>query len=479
VALPTRPAGAKPTPATLPITTGAPVTPTPSPGVPDPMVYGGTFGRREAERLLWRAGFGPASGQADALATMDVTSAVRSLTRPSGAANLVGPDPHDQNGNPLAPYDLWGHDHLWWLDRMVRSDQPLIERMTLIWHDWFATSNDGVNATWLMLNQNFMLRQQCLGSFKDLLLAVTSDPAMLVFLNGIENRAGAPNENYGREVMELFTLGADRGAYTETDVREMARALTGFRADWVDPTGFTNFRYDPSRHDVGTKTIFGKSGTFGWQDACQLCLDNPFHRSFFVLKLWSYFIPTPPDAGTQAMLEAIYVGSQWSIRAVVEAILVHPALYEGGPLVKPPVVYTAGLLRALGRGIDTDAWTWRDAGAGQQLFNPPNVAGWDDDAWLDTSTLHYRWGIVWEALADRYLSGTSYSQTETAADALSAALGFWGNPTVTPETHDSLLSFASTCLPAGVTGTAAANARAQRQNALRHLLATSPDLQTS
>src|SRR5205085_9487704 len=126
--------------------------------------------------------------------------------------------------------DAWGHDHLWWLDRMVRSDQQLVERMTLIWHDWFATSNDKVGDQKLMLDQNALLRANALGSFKDMLTALTHDPAMLLWLDGIENTRRNPNENYAREVMELFTLGADRGAYTEQDIRELARPFTGWRA---------------------------------------------------------------------------------------------------------------------------------------------------------------------------------------------------------------------------------------------------------
>ena len=139
--------------------------------------------------------------------------------------------------------------------------------MTLIWHDWFATSNDSVGDARLMIDQNQLFRQNALGSFRDLLMGVTKDPAMLIWLNGIENRKRAANENYARELMELFTLGAGRGAYTEQDVRQLALALTGWRADWVDPTGWANFRYDDTRHDHSTKTVFGKSGDFDWQAA--------------------------------------------------------------------------------------------------------------------------------------------------------------------------------------------------------------------
>src|SRR4051794_10543919 len=193
-------------------------------------VYTGTFGREQAERLLWRAGFGPRPGEADSLAAMGLDRAVRSLTRPA-RRGLTGPAPV-VDGAPLAPRDAWGHDVLWWMDRMVRSEAPLVERMTLVWHDWFATSRASVDAKW-MLRQNALFREHGLGSFRTLLKKVTSDPAMLIWLNGTSNNRWAPNENYAREVQELFTLGAGRG-YSERDVRVMARALTGFRSEWTD-----------------------------------------------------------------------------------------------------------------------------------------------------------------------------------------------------------------------------------------------------
>ena len=127
-------------------------------------VYRGRFGPAQAERLLWRAGFGPAPGQAHKLARKGLRAAVRSLTRPQGKARLHGPTPHDSDGLPLAPTDAWGHDLLWWLDRMVRSDQPLVERMALVWHDWFATAS--VVGPKLMLKQNELFRRRGLGSFE-------------------------------------------------------------------------------------------------------------------------------------------------------------------------------------------------------------------------------------------------------------------------------------------------------------------------
>ena len=158
---------------------------------------------------------------------------------------------------------------------------------------------------------------------------------MLMWLDGVQNKKGAINENYAREVMELFTLGADRGAYTETDVRELAKALSGWRAD-IDNERGSNFRFDPARFDSSVKTLFAgvsgygpKVGNFGWEDAVRLCIEHPLHPSFAVSKLWSYFIPTPPPDGERRILEQHYVQSGYQIRPLVEAILLHPDLYSG------------------------------------------------------------------------------------------------------------------------------------------------------
>ena len=440
-------------------------------------VYKGRFGPEQAERLLWRAGFGPRRGQAKALARKGLDGAVLSLTRP-GRNRLVGPRPRDDEGRPLAPGDAWGHDHVWWLDRMVRSNRPLVERMTLVWDEWFATSNFGGGTQSLMLRQNRLFRRYSLGSFEHLLLAVTRDPAMLLWLNGTDNRKGSPNENYARELMELFTLGAGRG-YGERDVREQARALTGFENDWQRGVGPTNFRFERERHDEGVKRIFGKRGRFDWQDACRLCLKNEAHATFFVTKLWSYFIPTPPPAGTRRALERLYLRNHYAVRPVLEAILRHPQLYNGPRMTKPPVVYTAGLLRAAGRGIDTDGWAWLNGLAGQQLFYPPNVSGWDDERWLDTASFLARWQIAARVLRPVTLDTKKDKVPLNAEKLVERALAFWGDPTVTRATRRSLTSFARGSLRTAKSSWKQQQYPVLTENALRHLIATSPDLQTS
>jgi uncharacterized protein (DUF1800 family) len=439
-------------------------------------VYDGPFGRAQAERLLWRAGFGPRRGDADSFASLGLQRAVAALLEPPAYAPTTGPEP-SVRGLPLAPQDAVGQDHLWWLDRMVRGNQPLVERMTLVWHDWFATSNATVGSQKLMLSQNALFRTSWNGSFGDLLLNVTQDPAMLLWLNGNRNRAGKPNENYAREMMELFTLGEGNG-YSELDVREQARALTGFRNDTSRVTGPTNFRYDPRYHDDGVKAVFGQSGNFGWQDACNLALRHPAHATFLVRKLWSYFIPLSElDPKTEKALTQLYATS-YQVAPLLQSILVHPALYEGPRLVKPPVVYTAGILRMTGRPIDTINWVSLDDSAGQRLFYPPNVAGWDDGRWLDTQTFRARWAIASAAAGKFVLDSTKPPAGPITPDAiLERALAFWDTPYFTAPTLSVLTDFAQRAL-----GDAQPQDKARYavlvENALRLLVAVSPDYQT-
>jgi uncharacterized protein (DUF1800 family) len=444
--------------------------------VPRSPVYRGDFGPEQAERLLWRAGFGPRKGEAEALAKKGLTGAVKALTA-SGRQRFVGPAPKEDKGRPLAPRDAWGHDHLWWLDRMVRGTRPLMERMTLVWHDWFATSNEGVGSQGLMLRQNHLLRRYWLGSFEQLLVAITRDPAMLLWLSGTENSKWSPNENYARELMELFTLGAGRG-YTERDVREQARALTGFRNDWREGIGPYRFRFDRERHDVGMKRVFGRRGRFDWHDACRLCLRHRSHPSFFVRKLWGYFIPTAPPRSTQRALERRYVKGRYAVRPVVEAILKHPLLYEGPRMVKPPIVYTAGLLRASGRGVDTEAWAWLCANAGQQLFFPPNVSGWNDERWLDTATYLARWDIAGRVTRPATLDPSKVQSPFDADKLLDRALHFWGNPPLSAGTRRVLRAYTDRALATANSTWKKKSYPALVENSLRQLIAVSPDLQT-
>ncbi len=439
----------------------------------------GRFTARHATRLLWRAGFGPAPGDVQRLTELGLEGAVASLTRPPGRPSLVGPRPHGAGGRPLDPIDVWGDDHCWWLDRMVRSDWPLQERMTLVWHSWFATSVQASTQK-LMLRQNAMLRARWLSSFHDLLVQVTRDPAMLLWLSGTSNNKRSPNENYARELMELFTLGAGRG-YGQSDVHDQARALTGWVNDWSGAQGPHNFRFEPDLHDDGIKRILGHRGRFDWVDSCRLCVEHWSHPSFMVAKLWDYFIGEPIPGADLEALARVYVRSGFQTRPLMEAILRHPLLYEGARMVIPPVVYCAGMLRAQRETVQTDAWGWIGEQTGQKLFDPPNVAGWDYTDWLDTARWAGRLEAVNQVLATRVLDtqkDTHYPADETPAQALERALSFWGDPEISDQTRGHLLDFSRRAAHTIRAGWEQVPFRVLRQNALRVLVPTTPDWQT-
>jgi uncharacterized protein (DUF1800 family) len=443
-------------------------------------VYSGRFGAEQAERLLWRAGFGPRHGQAEGLARHGLRAAVHSLTRPSSRA-LEGPAPRLENGEPIAPYDAWGNDVLWWLDRMVRTRAPLIERMTLIWHDWFATSNELVDSQRLMIAQNQTQRDLCLASFPRMLTAMTTDPAMLLWLSGSGSTKDAPNENYAREMQELFTLGAGDG-YTERDVREHARALTGFTNSWNQVTGQPDdFHFDPTRHDAGVKVIYGRRGNFEWKDSLRLALAHPAHAKHFVTKLWSYLCPQPLSAADTRAAEELYLSTGKQIRPLLEAMLMHPRVLGGPRMIKPPIVQIAGMLRGIGRYIDTDAWAWESNLAGQMPFYPPNVAGWEADRWLNTGTWLARFNLSAQVIDDKRVlkAGATTTVPADPQKLTRQALAFWGSPTVSRPTRRALESYAKA---AAVDAATASWEREQYPvialNALRALVVATPDYQT-
>jgi uncharacterized protein (DUF1800 family) len=444
-------------------------------------VYSGRFGAEQAERLLWRAGFGPSPGQAARLASNGLRAAVLSLTRPR-QRSLAGPAPRLEDGQPIAPYDAWGNDVLWWLDRMVRTRAPLIERMTLIWHDWFATSNDQVNSQRLMIQQNQTQRALCLAGFPRMLTAMTIDPAMLVFLSGAESSKEAPNENYAREMQELFTLGAGNG-YSERDVREHARALTGWTNSWDSATGQTvDFRFEQALHDPGMKVIYGHRGRFDWSDSVRLVIAHPAHPTHLVTKLWSYFCPQPLSARDARAAERLYVATGKQIRPIVEAMLLHPLVHVGPRMVKPPIVQIAGMLRSIGRFIDTDAWVWESSLVGQTPFYPPNVGGWEASRWLNTGTWLARFNLAARMIDDKRKVKPHDPKKMLSVDPSALAeqaLAFWGGPKMSSATRRALVSYAkAAAVDAATESWEREQYPALALSALRALVVATPDYQT-
>jgi uncharacterized protein (DUF1800 family) len=309
---------------------------------------------------------------------------------PRRGASLLGARP-TVRGRPIDPLNEPGHDILWWLDRMVRSTWPLQEKLTLFWHDHFATRDQD---TPLMLRQNRMLRQYGMGSYRRLLRQVTRDPAMQLFLSLADSHKDHPNENFARELMELFTLAE---GYTEQDIREASRALTGWRV--ARANGQVNGTwFDRERYDDGVKRILGQRGRFGTQEVLDIVVERPRHAPFLVTKLWDFFITEPIDRASKRELVRTYRRSGLRILPVVEGILSHGALYarlDAPDMVKSPLVYLAGALRGARKPITMDSYTWLLSLMGQTPFRPPSVAGWDwGTAWLTSGTIKARLDVA-------------------------------------------------------------------------------------
>jgi uncharacterized protein (DUF1800 family) len=397
-----------------------------------------------------------------------------------GKVELRGPAP-SITGKPLDPFNEFDHDVLWWLDRMVRTSHPLQERMTLFWHGHFATAEHDPP---LMLAQNETLRRHALGRFDDLLRAVFLDPAMQLHLSVAGSHKEDPNENFARELFELYTLGAGNG-YTEGDVREASRAFTGWVA--VRENGrVTGTQFDPARHDPGDKVIFGRRGPWGWEDVLRLTLARKGVAEHLTSKLWAEIAGTPLRRETRRKLVREFQRSGRSIRTLVAAILRAPAVYDElarPDLVKAPIVFVAGLLRANGWPVDRKAWAWLLTLMGQRPFQPPSVAGWDGGAaWCSTAAFRARFIAAHEVLRDRGgLAPVPSGSVDPALDPgghLALAKRATGEPFTTARTDHELRTLAARLLarPAGSDAARRRNAEAA-QRSLRLLLIAGPDNQ--
>ncbi|HVE67343.1 MAG TPA: DUF1800 domain-containing protein [Solirubrobacteraceae bacterium] len=440
----------------------------------------GPWTEAHVNRLFWRAGFGARPDEAAFWVKQGRSATLRYVLDggPQGSA-LVGPAPSVE-GRPLDPVNEWAHDGLWWLDRMVRSQRPLQEKMTLFWHDHFATNDQD---TPLMLAQNRTFRRHALGSFPKLLRAVTLDPAMQLFLSLPDSDKEHPNENFARELMELFTLGK---GYSEGDIRQAARALTGFRARWND-NGFGGIYYDRERHDAGVKRIFGQRGRFAWTDVLELAVAHPNHAPFLATKLWEFFVASPPSRATVRNLAGIYRRSGHRLKPVLAAILDHPALYrnlDAPDMVKSPIVFVAGTLRTNGLGVTYQSLTWMLDNMGQRPFDPPSVAGWEwGPAWMSSNSMRVRfdWGnrlIDDDALGPK--PGTITQPPASPAEALEQALAAVGRPWISGVTRSHLLEMAARFFD-DLTPRTRPQRRIERaemlQRSLRLILLAGPDAQ--
>jgi len=274
----------------------------------------------------------------------------------------------------------------WWHTEMLATPSPFTEKMTLFWHNHFVSSQQKVRSPQLMYRQNALLRRHAFGNFGELLHAVARDPAMVIYLDSASNRKGQPNENFAREVMELFTLG--EGNYGERDIKEAARAFTGWS---INPdTG--EFVFRRMAHDEGAKTVLGRTGNLDGDAVLDILLAQPQTAEFVVAKLWREFVSPDPDRAGVKRIGRVFRDAGYDIRAALRALLTSDAFYapqNRAALVKSPVDLVVGTLRQFNFATgEVMPFVFAANQLGQRLFVPPNVKGWPGgEAWINSTTL--------------------------------------------------------------------------------------------
>lgn len=363
--------------------------------------------QQKNQHLMWRAGFGPAASQLSQLQTVSPQQLFDALQKASakqpsfldaaddylkglvkgiqeeGMRRVMTAEDRKlvQQQTRQAVRNL----NLLWLDEMVHANGQLREKMAFFWHGHFASRNLNVFYQQQMLD---VIRQQALGSFRDLLHGVSKSAAMLFFLNAQQNRKGHPNENFAREVMELFTLG--RGHYTENDIKEAARAFTGWSANLKGDFVFRRFQ-----HDAGVKTVLHTTGNLMGEDVLDLLLEQKQTAQFIVEKVFRFFVNDTPDPSKVNWLAARFYQSDYNISQLLEDIFTADWFYDEkniGKKIKSPIELLAGIRRMLPMEIEnSEAQLLVQKLLGQMLFYPPNVAGWPGGkSWIDSSTMLFR-----------------------------------------------------------------------------------------
>lgn len=362
---------------------------------------GAGMGPEEARHLLSRSGFGANPAEVVEFAALTRTEAVDRLLVETRSSPLT-PLPPRVTDSPVvlareltqAERQAYDRDQrlrsdemrAWWIGEMLATPSPLTERMTLFWHNHFVSGQQKVKHLALMRDQNLLLRSHATGNFAALLHAVSKDPAILLYLDAAANRRGKPNENFAREVMELFTLG--EGHYGEGDIKEAARAFTGWSLD----TQRWQFVFRRAQHDAGEKRILGRSGRFDGDDVLDLLLAQDQTARFIVGKLWREFVSPQPDPAEVERLASVFREQGYAIKPVLRGLLLSEAFWQPevrGSLIKSPVELVVGSLRTLqGEVPDPLPLTRTLRALGQDLLAPPNVRGWPgQEAWINTTTL--------------------------------------------------------------------------------------------
>lgn len=346
---------------------------------------------REAAHLLGRAQFGYTSAELDAAVTAGLNATLDRLFTPADETPEFTQADASLKKTALATGNI-ADLKVWWLYRMWASANPVAEKVALLWHNHFATSQAKVQSVPQMLAQNQLIREHGLGDFRHLLHGMSRDTAMLVWLDGNANRKRHPNENFAREVMELFALGV--GNYTEKDIQEAARAFSG----WHVREGA--FWFNTLQHDSTPKTVFGKTGNFDGAAIVDLCLQHPACPRFLALKLLrTYVTPDPTPAMRDAVAERI-VQNQFQMAPVLRELLASQMFFADHHrrcIIKSPLDLVVGSLRMLAGSVRWPRVAQLLANLGQDVFAPPSVKGWEGGRlWINSSTILLRTNFATE-----------------------------------------------------------------------------------
>ena len=373
--------------------------------------------RTRIVHLLRRAGFGASPADRERYFALGLNGTLDRLLDDDAIA-----DPVEQQLAGMT-FDLTRPQELprWWFVRMVGTDRPLREKMTLFWHGFLTSAITKVQQPTPMLNQNKLFRASAMTTFDAMLKAITRDPAMLTWLDNRSNVKDAPNENYARELLELYSMGI--GNYTETDVKEAARALTGMG---VLRNGSYTFR--PQLFDGGIKTFLGQTGPFGADDIIAIICQQEATPRFLAGKLFRFFAHESPTAAEIAPMVQAYQESGYSLRAMLRALFSSDVFYADATYrahITSPAEFVAGTYRTLGLALTDRAIA--DGPRliqfmGQQLFNPPDPSGWDEGpSWIGTGSLLQRVNFA-ATLARGSAVGPALVDNATGAAAIVDAL---------------------------------------------------------
>lgn len=368
----------------------------------------------KARHLLFRAGLGGPPEEVAKLYEMGLFAAVDYLVdyhlqpEPAGwfdAFPHLRTAPYERYLNEAQRAELnqarvsfrWDQHHRLrkaWVERLIRTERPLQEKLTLFWHGHFACSYLPAEDSYSMWQQNEMFRTRASGSFGALLRGIAHDPAMIRYLDNNVNFKGSGNENLGREILELFSMGEGKG-YTEKDLAEAARALTGYNFEYNDG----QFKFLAGRHDNSEKTLFGKTGNFGGDDLVELILQQPATAQYITAKLFRFFAHDNPDPQTIAKMSDVLRAFQYELRPMLRNFFQSQEFYSDRSLgnhIKSPVELVIGSIRTLKlEKVDYGAIDSIVSDMGQRLFEPPNVAGWEGGrAWVDASSLLLRYNAI-------------------------------------------------------------------------------------